>query len=99
MLHYAHNFGRDLQEQLDRQNYITKIPMTKLKDTNKKYSGLRGWECRYRTKGELKGGGTEKTEKRKGQKEIAVSTAPCACPSIQAPTCVLPEEASEYPQG
>ena len=22
MLHHAHNFGRDLKEQLDRQNYI-----------------------------------------------------------------------------
>ena len=38
--------NRDLQEQLDRQNYITKTPMTKLKDTNKKFSGQRGLEHR-----------------------------------------------------
>ena len=32
VLSRAHNVNRDSQEQLDRQNYITKIPMTKLKD-------------------------------------------------------------------
>ena len=47
-----------------------------------------------RTKGEQKGGGTEKTEKRKGA--IAFSTpALCRCLFIQAPTCRLPERASE----
>lgn len=61
----AHNVNRDLQEQSDRQNYITKIPMTKLKDTNKRFSGQRGLEHR--------GGGTEKTE---NEREIAISTHP-----------------------
>ena len=46
VLSRAHNVNRDSQEQLDRQNYITKIPMTKLKDTNKKFSGQRGLEHR-----------------------------------------------------
>ena len=47
-----------------------------------------------RPKGEQKGGGTEKTEKQKGA--IAFSTpALCRCLFIQAPTCRLPERASE----
>ena len=50
-----------------------------------------------RTKGEVKGGGTEKTEKEKEterEREIAVSNHPLWV-SIQAPTCMLPERASE----
>ena len=30
MLHRTHNVGRDLQEQLNRQDYNTKISITKL---------------------------------------------------------------------
>ena len=48
---------------------------------------------RMRTKGEVKGGGTEKTEKEK-EKEIAISTCPLSV-SIQATICALPERASE----
>ena len=44
-----------------------------------------------RTKGEVKGGGTEKTEKKRG---IAISTCPLWV-SIQAPDCVLLERTSE----
>ena len=40
MLHHTHNFGRELQEQLDRQNYIKQDTNEKhLKVTNKKFSG------------------------------------------------------------
>ena len=43
-----------------------------------------------RTKGEQKGGGTEKTEKRKGS-HCRFSPCTCGCLFIQAPTCRLPE--------
>ena len=60
-----------------RSSWTDKPQWQKLKDTNKKYSGLRGWECRYRTKGELKGGGTEKTEKReRDRKRLQVQPLP-----------------------
>ena len=47
-----------------------------------------------RPKGEQKGGGTEKTEKRKGS-HCRFSPCTCGCLFIQAPTCRLPERASE----
>ena len=63
------------QTNLNKQRY----QWQKLKDTNKKYSGLRGWECRYRTKGELKGGGTEKTEKRERDRKRLQFQPPPVC--------------------
>ena len=46
-----------------------------------------------KTKGDVKGGGTEKTEKEKEiQRNIAIPTHPLQV-SIQAPTCRLPERA------
>ena len=47
-----------------------------------------------RTKGEQKGGGTEKTEKRKGS-HCLFNPCTCGCLFIQAPTCRLPERISE----
>ena len=47
-----------------------------------------------RTKGEQKGGGTEKTEKRKGS-HCLFNPCTCGCLFIQAPTCRLPERANE----
>ena len=52
-----------------RNSWTDKPQWQKLKDTNKKYSGLKGWECGYRTKGDVKGGGTEKTEKRENDRK------------------------------
>lgn len=46
-----------------------------------------------KTKGDVKGGGTEKTEKEKEiQRNIAIPTHPLQV-SIQAPACRLPERA------
>ena len=65
MLHCVHNIGRDLQEQLARQNCITKIPMTKLENINKGFQDKEDKSVGVRTKGEIKGGETEKTENEK----------------------------------
>ena len=59
------------------KNYITKIPIAKLKDTNKKFSGLRGWEGRGKDQG--RGKGTEKTEKEKETERLPFQPAPCGC--------------------
>ena len=69
MLHHTLNFGRELQEQLDRQNYIKQ-------DTNERNLKLQtsfqdegDGSVGMKIKGEVKGGGTDKTEKRKRQQE------------------------------
>ena len=105
MFCHAHNVGRDFQEQLDRQ---TKLHKTKsllkactngrnLKTQTSSLQDEGHGSVRVRTKGEVKGGGTEKTEKRERDKKIAVSTCPLWV-SIQTPTCTLPERASEGEQ-
>ena len=48
-----------------RQNYITKIPMTKLENINKGFQDKEDKSVGVRTKGEIKGGETEKTENEK----------------------------------
>ena len=65
MLHHTLNFGRELQEQLDRQNYIKQ-------DTNERNLKLQtsfqdegDGSVGMKIKGEVKGGGTDKTEKEK----------------------------------
>ena len=65
MLHYAHDFGRELQEQLARQNYIKQTSQwQKLKDT-RSFQDKGDRSADTRIKREVTKGGTEKTEKRK----------------------------------
>jgi len=82
---------------LDTQNYSTEMPTTKLKDPNKKFSRS-GRSAGMRTKGEVKRGETQKRQKKTERKRSLLQPT-LLWVSIQAPTCVLPEEASEYPQG
>ena len=67
MLHCDHNVSKDLQELLDRQNYFTKIPMIIL--SNRSFQDKGDGSVGIRIKGEVKGGGTEKTEKEKEMTE------------------------------
>lgn len=53
----------DFQQQLDRQNCITEVPTTKLENINKGFQDKEDEIVGVRTKGEIKGGKTEKTEK------------------------------------
>ncbi|CAN0550669.1 unnamed protein product, partial [Rangifer tarandus platyrhynchus] len=46
----------------DKTTPHTKIPITKLKDTNQSFQDKEDWSIEMRTKGEVKGGGTERTE-------------------------------------
>lgn len=63
MFHCVHNISRDFQQQLDRQNCITEVPTTKLENINKGFQDKEDEIVGVRTKGEIKGGKTEKTEK------------------------------------
>ena len=75
----------------DKTTPHTKIPMTKLKDTNLSFQDKEDWSIEMRTKGEVKGGGSERTEN-ETDREIAISTHPLwGC--IQIPACTLPERA------
>ena len=46
----------------DKTTPHTKIPMTKLKDTNLSFQDKEDWSIEMRTKGKVKGGGSERTE-------------------------------------
>ena len=46
----------------DKTTSQAKIPMTKPKDTNKSFQDKEDWSREMRTEGEVKGGGTERTE-------------------------------------
>ena len=77
-------------EQLDRQNCIIKVAITKLKDT-KIFQDKGAGSVGVRTEEEVKGGGTEKTEK---QRECCFYPPPLQV-SVQAPSSTLLERASE----
>ena len=80
MLHRAHNVGRDLQEQLDRQNYITNKDTSHKTDTNKKFLDKGDGRAEVRIKGEVKRGGTEKMKKRQKERErLQFQLIPCRC--------------------
>ena len=77
MLHCAHSVGRDLQEQLDRQNYITNRYKSQKKDTNKKFFDKRDARAGVRIKGEVKRGGTEKMKRdRKRERDCSFNAFP-----------------------
>ena len=77
MLHCAHSVGRDLQEQLDRQNYITNRYKSQKKDTNKKFFDKRDGRAGVRIKGEVKRGGTEKMKRdRKRERDCSFNAFP-----------------------
>ena len=70
MLHYAQNFSRDLQEQLDRQNYIKQRSFfssytndRNLKIQTRSFQAKGGGSIVIRIKGEVKGRESEKTER------------------------------------
>ena len=66
MLHHTHSFGREFQEQLDRQNYIKQDTNEKtLKLQTRSFQDEGDVSVGMKIKGEVKGGGTDKTEKEK----------------------------------
>ena len=66
MLHHTLNFGRELQEQLDRQNYIKQDTNERtLKSQTRSFQDEGDGIVGMTIKGEVKGGGTDKTEKEK----------------------------------
>ena len=89
-------------EQLDRQNCIIKVAITKLKDT-KIFQDKGAGSVGVRTEEEVKGGGTEKTEK---QRECCFYLPPCRClfrhqaahfrkgPVKEGAPCLLPTRCS-----
>ena len=82
MCHQAHNVSGDLQEQLDRQTSMTETERHKQE------------VFRIKRMGDVKGGGTEKTDKRENdRKRLQFQFTPMWV-SIQAPTCELPERPS-----
>lgn len=66
---------------MDRQNCITKIPMTKLENINKGFQDKVDESVGVRTKGEIKGGKTEKTENEKEteRERLPFPPTPCRC--------------------
>ena len=86
VLCHAHNDCRDLQEQLDRQNYIIYGTNDNLKTQMRSFQDKEEWCIGVRTKGEVIGGGTEKTEnENEKEREIIIATHPLGV-FIQAPT-------------
>ena len=95
VLCHAHNDCRDLQEQLDRQNYIIYGTNDNLKTQMRSFQDKEEWCIGVRTKGEVNGGGTEKTEnENEKEREIIIATHPLG--GVYSGTnCMLPERASE----
>ena len=87
MLHCAHSVGRDLQEQLDRQNYITNRYKSQKKDTNKKFFDKRDGRAGVRIKGEVKRGGTEKMKRDRKRERLQFQCVPCRRLFRHQPTC------------
>lgn len=63
----------------DKTTSHTKIPMTKPKDTSKSFQDKEDWNREMRTEGEVKGGGTERTENGKEAERLPFPPTHCGC--------------------